>query len=65
MQQAEYEIPGGTPSSTIVPIPVGGGSSPMMGGGGGTRLLPVGVSKQALLNSYYQAQLTGFLYKQG
>lgn len=65
MQQAEYEIPGGTPSSTIVPIPMGGGSSPMMIGGGGTRLLPVGVSKQALLNSYYQAQLTGFLYKQG
>ena len=65
MQQADYEIPGGTPSSTIVPIPIGGGSSPMMMGGGGTRLLPVGVSKQALLNSYYQAQLTGFLYKQG
>jgi SepF-like predicted cell division protein (DUF552 family) len=65
MQQAEYEVPGGTPSSTIVPIPIGGGSSPMMMGGGGTRLLPVGVSKQALLNSYYQAQLTGFLYKQG
>jgi len=65
MQQADYEIPGGTPSSTIIPIPMGGGSSPMMMSGGGTRLLPVGVSKQALLNSYYQAQLTGFLYKQG
>lgn len=64
MQQAEYEIPGGTPSSTIVPIPIGGGSAPMMGGGG-TRVVPVGLSKQALLNSYYQAQLTGFLYKQG
>jgi hypothetical protein len=64
MQQAEYEIPGGTPSPTVVPIPIGGSSLPMMRGGG-TRLLPVGVSKQALLNSYYQAQLTGFLYKQG
>ena len=65
MQQAEYEIPGGS-QSTVIPIPIGGGSSsPMMMGGGGTRLLPVGVSKQALLNSYYQAQLTGFLYKQG
>jgi hypothetical protein len=64
MQQAEYEIPGGS-QSTVIPIPIGGGSAPMMMGGGGTRLLPVGVSKQALLNSYYQAQLTGFLYKQG
>jgi len=64
MQQAEYEIPGGA-KSAIVPIPIGGGSAPMMMGGGGTRLLPIGVSKQALLNSYYQAQLTGFLYKQG
>jgi SepF-like predicted cell division protein (DUF552 family) len=64
MQQAEYEVPGGTASSTILPIPIGGGAAPMVMGGG-TRLLPVGVSKQALLNSYYQAQLTGFLYKQG
>ena len=64
MQQADYEVPGGA-KSTIVPIPMGGGSAPMMMGGGGTRLLPIGVSKQALLNSYYQAQLTGFLYKQG
>ena len=64
MQQAEYEVPGGS-QSTILPIPMGGGSAPMLMGSGGTRLLPVGVSKQALLNSYYQAQLTGFLYKQG
>ena len=63
MQQAEYEIPGGA-KSAIVPIPIGGGAAPMVMGGG-TRLLPVGVSKQALLNSYYQAQLNGFLYKQG
>jgi muramidase (phage lysozyme) len=64
MQQAEYEVPGGM-QSTVIPIPMGGGSAPMMMGGGGTRLVPVGIPKQALLNSYYQAQLTGFLYKQG
>jgi hypothetical protein len=64
MQQADYEVPGGM-QSTVIPIPMGGGSTPMMMGGGGTRLLPIGVSKQALLNSYYQAQLIGFLYKQG
>ena len=64
MQQAEYEIPGGA-KSAIVPIPMGGGSAPMMMGGGGTRVVPIGVSKQALLNSYYQTQLIGFLYKQG
>jgi hypothetical protein len=65
MQQADYEIPGGTPSSTILPIPIGGSSSPMMMGGGGTRVVPIGMSKQELLNSYYQTQLIGFLYKQG
>jgi hypothetical protein len=65
MQQAEYEVPGGASSSTILPIPIGGGSSPSLMSGGGTRMLPIGVSKQALLNSYYQAQLIGFLYKQG
>jgi hypothetical protein len=64
MQQADYEVPGGM-QSTVIPIPMGGGSAPILMGGGGTRLLPIGVSKQALLNSYYQAQLTGFLYKQG
>jgi len=64
MQQAEYEIPGGA-KSAILPIPMGGGSAPMMMGGGGTRVVPIGVSKQALLNSYYQTQLIGFLYKQG
>jgi hypothetical protein len=64
MQQAEYEIPGGTSSSTILPIPIGGDSAPMMSGGG-TTVIPIGMSKQALLNSYYQSQLIGFLYKQG
>ena len=65
MQQTEYEIPGGTSSSTILPIPIGGGSASMVMGGGGTRLIPIGMSKQSLLNSYYQTQLIGFLYKQG
>jgi muramidase (phage lysozyme) len=64
MQQAEYEVPGGS-QSTVIPIPISGGSAPMVMSGGGTKLFPIGVSKQALLNSYYQAQLTGFLYKQG
>ena len=64
MQQADYEITGGASSSTILPIPIGGGSAPVMSGGG-TRMLPIGISKQALLNSYYQTQLIGFLYKQG
>ena len=64
MQQAEYEIPGGS-QSTVIPIPIGSGSAPMIMGGGGTRLLPIGASKQTLLNSYYQSQLLGFLYKQG
>jgi hypothetical protein len=65
MQQAEYEVPGGASSSTILPIPIDGGSSPILMSGGGAKILPIGVSKQALLNSYYQAQLIGFLYKQG
>lgn len=65
MQQTEYEIPGGTSSSTILPIPIGAGSGPIMMSGGGTRVVPIGMSKQSLLNSYYQTQLIGFLYKQG
>jgi len=28
-------------------------------------MMPIGISKKDLLNSYYQAQLVGFLYKQG
>ena len=63
MQQAEYEILG-KPSSTIIPIPVGG-SAPSKSMPGGTAILPIGMSKTQALNSYYQSQLIGFLYKQG
>jgi hypothetical protein len=63
MQQASYE---GQQQIVPVPIPLGGGSAPpMIGGGGGGGIIPVGLSKREALNSYYQAQLMGFLYKQG
>lgn len=64
MQQADYETPSRSPM--ILPIPMGGNantSAGSMGGGGG--IIPVGLSKREALNSYYQAQLMGFLYKQG
>ena len=61
-QQASYDQRGGT---IVVPAPViGGGGGQMIGGGGGG-IMPIGISKKELLNSYYQAQLIGFLYKQG
>lgn len=60
-QQASYE---GQQQIVPIPIPLGGESTPAISGGG-TRVVPIGVSKQALLNSYYQTQLIGFLYKQG
>ena len=43
-------------------IPIGGSSQPT-----GQPLLPSGysMSKQEMLNNYYQSQLIGFLYKQG
>lgn len=61
-QQADYEIP--SQASLVVPLPIGsnnasGGSS----GRGG--VVPVGISRKEALNSYYQSQLIGFLYKQG
>ena len=45
----------------------GGGAQPSGGsyGTGGITPLPYGLSKKQALNSYYQAQLIGFLYKQG
>ena len=61
-QQASYDQRGGT---LVVPAPViGGGSGQMIGGGGGG-ILPVGMLQKDALNSYYRAQLMGFLYKQG
>ena len=48
-------------------IVIGGGGQPTGGsyGTGGIVPLPLGMSRKQSLNSYYQAQLTGFLYKQG
>ncbi len=61
-QQASYE---GQQQIIPIPIPLGGGSPPPIIGGGGGGVIPVGLSKREALNSYYQAQLIGFLYKQG
>ena len=50
----------------VVPAPViGGGGGQSMPGGGGGGVLPVGMLQKDVLNSYYRAQLMGFLYKQG
>jgi hypothetical protein len=64
MQQAEYEVFGQSNSSTIIPIPIGG-TNQSKSMPGGTTILPVGMDKKQALNSYYQSQLIGFLYKQG
>lgn len=64
MQQAEYEVSGQAPSTTIIPIPIGG-TNQSKSMPGGTTILPVGMDKKQALNSYYQSQLIGFLYKQG
>jgi len=62
-QQASYE---GQQQIIPIPIPMGGGSiPPIISGGGGGGIIPVGLSKREALNSYYQSQLIGFLYKQG
>jgi murein DD-endopeptidase MepM/ murein hydrolase activator NlpD len=59
--QASYDQQGGT---VVVPISTPSSQGSMIGSGG-FMPLPIGMSKKALLNSYYQTQLTGFLYKQG
>jgi len=60
-QRASYDQRGGT---IVVPAPViSGGGGQMVAGGGG--VLPVGMLQKDVLNSYYRAQLMGFLYKQG
>ena len=62
-QQASYDQQGGT---TVIPMPVvGGGGGQVMSGGGGGGVLPIGMLQKDVLNSYYRAQLLGFLYKQG
>jgi hypothetical protein len=63
-ESADYEIPGGVSGTMIMPMQSQGGS-PTMSGGGGGGMMPVGISKKEVLNSLYQAQLVGFLYKQG
>jgi murein DD-endopeptidase MepM/ murein hydrolase activator NlpD len=62
-QQASYDQRGGT---MVVPAPViGGAGGQSMPGGGGGGVLPIGMLQKDVLNSYYRAQLMGFLYKQG
>lgn len=63
--QAEYEVPGGVQKSSIIPLPINTQTSPAMMGGSSSSLIPIGPSKTEVLNSYYRAQLMGFLYKQG
>lgn len=62
-QQASYEQRGG---NIVIPTPIVSAPAPLpspMAGASG--LLPIGMNKKDALNSYYQAQLIGFLYKQG
>ena len=65
MQQAEYEIPYQASKSTILPIPIGGDNAQQIPNVSGRSSISIGLSKKEALNSYYQAQLIGFLYKQG
>lgn len=62
-ESADYEMPGGNSGAVIMPMQNSSGSPNMSGKSGG--IMPIGTSKKDLLNSYYQAQLVGFLYKQG
>ena len=60
-KQTSYENPGeGSP--TIVPLPPPQQSS---GGGGGGKSSTRSIGSGNLLNSYYEAQLLGSLYKVG
>lgn len=65
MQQAEYEVSYQERKTMILPIPTGGQSASSSNMTGGSSIIPIGLSKKEALNSYYQAQLIGFLYKQG
>lgn len=64
-QSAEYEMPQGVSGSKIIPIPISEKSSSTVIAGGKGVMVPISISKKELLNSYYQSQLVGFLYKQG
>ena len=60
-KQASYDQPGGGQQSPVVLPPK---QAPQMsGGGGGSNMVMLGSGN--VLNSYYKAQLIGFLYKQG
>ena len=61
MQQAEYETQG-TQNNIFM---IGSGNSPNVSMSSGSRSLLLSMSKKEALNSYYQSQLIGFLYKQG
>ncbi len=64
MQQADYEVSGGG-SSVVIPFSLQAGSKSSGSGSGRSSVMPIGLSKKETLNSYYQSQLIGFLYKQG
>ena len=61
-QRASYE--GAGRQVVTVPIPMGGQQQVMTSGGGAGTIM-MGGSTRAMVNSYYKAQLMGFLYKQG
>jgi len=60
-KQASYDQPGGGEATPIVLPPKQ--TPKMVSGGGGSTIIPIGSGD--VLNSYYKAQLLGFLYKQG
>ena len=60
--QLPYEQTGAT---NIMMISQGGGSGGSMMGGGGRAGTPIIMGSGDVVNSYYKAQLLGFLYKQG
>lgn len=61
-QRASYE--GAGSQVVTVPIPAGG-QQQVMASGSGAGTIVMGGSTRAMVNSYYKAQLMGFLYKQG
>jgi hypothetical protein len=63
MQQAEYEIQG--TQNNIFMIGSGSGRSSNVSMSSGSKSVLLSMSKKEALNSYYQSQLIGFLYKQG
>jgi len=62
-ERAEYEIPAG--SSQVFLMPQQSGGNIIVSGGGEMMPPIIGPKKIDILNSLYQAQLIGFLYKQG